>query len=296
MPPFVVASYARPVTTPTRAARARQPAADSPATPEPHDQHDDSTEAGPAASPRRPRARVGRDPDGGAGDVHELLIAAVDEAARLLEADGAMVYLVDPTTGHLRFAHDAGIRSKRSRQWVRSIDLPVGTGMFGLAVERRSVVLTRDYLADESFFHAEDPDRVVRDIGIRSMVVAPLVAGDEVFGALGTFSSRLDAFSESDIRLVRALADHSAAAMAVQVRTLRLAAGTARHRKRDRSASQAIMMRTPGTQALHGPNRKTAPTAIVQRPGIISTSGWSRLSELPSTSNVPPAQSIIPRI
>ena len=27
------------------------------------------------------------------------------------------------------------------------------------------------------------------------MVVAPLVAGDEVFGALGTFSSRADAFS-----------------------------------------------------------------------------------------------------
>jgi len=154
------------------------------------------------------------DPDGGTGDVHELLIAAVDETARLLEADGAMVYLVDPATGHLRFAHDAGIRSRRSRELVRSIDLPVGTGMFGLAVERRSVVLTRDYLADEAFDHAADPDLVVRDIGIRSMVVAPLAAGDEVFGALGTFSSRYDAFSESDIRLVRALSDHAAAAMA----------------------------------------------------------------------------------
>ncbi len=86
--------------------------------------------------------------------------------------------------------------------------------MFGLAVERRSVVLTRDYLADQAFSHAEDTDRVVRDIGIRSMVVAPLVAGETVFGALGTFSSRLDAFSESDIRLVRALSDHAAASMA----------------------------------------------------------------------------------
>ena len=60
--------------------------------------------------------------------MHELLVAAVDEAARLLDADGAMVYLVDPATGHLRFAHDAGIRSRRSREWVRSIDLPVGVG------------------------------------------------------------------------------------------------------------------------------------------------------------------------
>ena len=141
------------------------------------------------------------------------MTAAVEEAARLLDADGAMVYLVDETTGHLRFAHDAGIRSRRSRDWVRSIDLPVGVGMFGLAVGERKVVLTPDYLEDPAFTHAEETDRVSRDIGIRSMVVAPMVAGDQVYGALGTFSSRADAFSAAQIGLVRALADHAAAAM-----------------------------------------------------------------------------------
>ena len=85
--------------------------------------------------------------------------------------------------------------------------------MFGRAVADRAVVLTGDYLADPAFTHAEDTDRVVRDIGIRSMVVAPVVAGDEVYGALGTFSSRPDAFSPAQIGLVRALADHAAAAM-----------------------------------------------------------------------------------
>src|SRR4051794_31599801 len=165
MPAFAVASYPRVVTTPTQAG-----------------------DAADAILPDTPS--VAHDPDGGAGDVHDLLIAAVDEAARLLEADGAMVYLVDPTTGHLRFAHDAGIRSKRSREWVRSIDLPVGTGLFGLAVERRAVVLTRDYLDDEAFDHAPDPDRVVLDIGIRSMCGWPLFSGEEVFGGLGRFSYR----------------------------------------------------------------------------------------------------------
>ena len=86
-----------------------------------------------------------------------------------------MVYLLDPETGHLRFAHDAGIQSARSRAWVRSIRLPIGTGMFGNAVTRRAVVHTDDYLIDPAFDHAPDPDRVVEDIGIRSMVVAPLV-------------------------------------------------------------------------------------------------------------------------
>ena len=46
------------------------------------------------------------------------------------------------------------------------------------------------------------------------MVAAPLVAGETVFGAMGTFSSHADAFSPSAIGLVRALADHAAAAMA----------------------------------------------------------------------------------
>ena len=125
-----------------------------------------------------------------------------------------MVYLVDPATGNLRFAHDAGIRSERSRKWVRGLELAPGTGMFGRALVERAVVVTNDYPNDPSFRHATQTDRVVEDIGIRSMVVAPLAAGDEVFGAIGTFSTRAEAFDPAQIALVRSLADHAAAAMA----------------------------------------------------------------------------------
>ena len=166
------------------------------------------------AVPTRPQPDVQVDPDGGMGGVHELLTKAVEEAARLLDADGAMVYLIDPATGNLRFAHDAGIESAQSRAWVRSLELAPGTGMFGRAVVERGVVVTDDYGADPSFRHAERTDRVVADLGIRSMVVAPLVAGDEVFGAIGTFSTRAAAFDRAQIALVRSLADHAAAAMA----------------------------------------------------------------------------------
>ena len=86
--------------------------------------------------------------------------------------------------------------------------------MFGRAVAERAVVMTSDYRADQSFRHAASADRVVEDLGIRSMVVAPLAAGDEVFGALGTFSKREDAFDAAQIALVRSLAEHAASAMA----------------------------------------------------------------------------------
>ena len=146
--------------------------------------------------------------------VDAVLVGAVDEAARLLDADGAMVYLLDPDTDVLRFAFDAGIRSARSRRWVRRIELPIGTGMFGRAVADRAVVKTDDYANDAAFPHSPDADKVVEDVGIRSMVVAPMVSGDEVFGALGTFSTRTEAFDPAQIALVRSLADHAAAAMA----------------------------------------------------------------------------------
>ncbi len=196
MPPDADASYP-PAVAPTSR---RRPATRKPV-------------AGPDPAPAAPVA-TRQDPDGGSGSTHELLTAAVEEAARLLGADGAIVYLVDPATGRLRFAHDAGIRSRRARAAIHDIELEPGTGMFGRSVAERAVVVTRDYPADPSFRHAEGPDRVVDDIGIRSMVVAPLVAGNEVFGALGAFSARADVFDAAGIVLVRSLADHAAAAMA----------------------------------------------------------------------------------
>ena len=156
-----------------------------------------------------------RDPDGGDGVLHSLLTAAVDEAARLLHADGAMVYLIDHKTGNLRFAHDAGIKRARTREWIRALELAPGVGMFGQATATRSVVVTSDYSNDASFRHSPGADRVVDDLGITSMVVAPLVAGDEVFGGLGTFSHRTDAFDAAQIALVRSLADSGVAVVVV---------------------------------------------------------------------------------
>ena len=57
----------------------------------------------------------------------ELLQAAVTEVARLLDADGAMIYLVDEASGELHFAHDAGITNPEARRLIHDLRLPVGT-------------------------------------------------------------------------------------------------------------------------------------------------------------------------
>ncbi len=147
-------------------------------------------------------------------DNRSILHHALEEAARLLRSDGAMAYLLDPATGILRFADDAGITDDRRRRWVRSLEVKPGVGLFGRAVAERRIHQTGDYPNDPSFVHFPGADRLVRSLAIQSFLVAPLIAGERVFGAMGTYSSRPAAFGEHDVALVRALADHAAAAMA----------------------------------------------------------------------------------
>lgn len=142
-----------------------------------------------------------------------LLRGALDEAVRLLRADGGLVYLRDRDDESLRFALDVGISERPELGWVRRLRLQPGVGMFGRAVATGRVVATGDYEADESFTHAHSTDRVVRQVGMRSLVVAPLGVAGKVIGALGVYSAAADAFGEADIALVRALAEHSAAAI-----------------------------------------------------------------------------------
>ncbi|MGI8657542.1 MAG: GAF domain-containing protein [Candidatus Limnocylindria bacterium] len=145
-----------------------------------------------------------------------LLARAVEEAAHLLNADGAMVYLVDPGSHRLRFACDAGIRDPEARELIRTLSLPVGVGLFGHAIGTGEVVVSGDYREDRRFEHSPVADRIVASANMRSMAAAPLVAEGEVLGALGAYSSRVDDFSEAEVALLRSLADHAAAAIANQ--------------------------------------------------------------------------------
>lgn len=170
--------------------------------------------ARPAAQRHPPREAAAPAPELITPENQAILHHALEEAARLLGADGALAYLLDPATGVLRFADDAGISDVRRQRWVRSLKVEPGEGLFGRAVEERGIVRTDDYPNDPSFVHFEGADRLVRTLGIRSFLVAPMIAGERVFGAMGTYASRIAAFDESDVALVKALADHAALAIA----------------------------------------------------------------------------------
>jgi PAS domain S-box-containing protein len=146
--------------------------------------------------------------------VDQLLRNACEEAGRLLGADGAFVYLYDAAVDRLRFRYHAGLAELPADHFMRRLALPPGVGLFGRAVATRRVVVTGDYLRDGTFTHNDLSDKFAIEVGLRSLVAAPMIAGGEVFGAIGTFSAEEDAFTAPQVGLVRALADHAALAMA----------------------------------------------------------------------------------
>ena len=80
--------------------------------------------------PDRPRRRRGRDPRAADRSRSRRPPGCSMPTARWSTSS-------IPPTGNLRFAHDAGIRSERSREWVRGLELAPGTGMFGRALVER---------------------------------------------------------------------------------------------------------------------------------------------------------------
>ena len=194
----------------------------------------------------------------GRAEEDALLRRAAAEAARLLDADGAYAYLLDEATGLLQFRIDAGIDPARYGHVERPAQLAVGVGMVGRCVAERRVVVTEDYWSDEGITHQDMPDRFVREIGIRSMVAAPIMAGETVMGALGVFNGGVDTFSAAQVGLVRALADHAGAAIA----NARLIEELARSREAlARQAALERSLRELGTRMAAAPD----PEGVVQR-------------------------------
>ena len=146
-------------------------------------------------------------------DDAELLKAAVSEAARLLDCDGAMIYLYEEESGELRFAYDAGVTGAAAQAMLRELHLPIGSGIVGTSLERGELVSTDSYTSDERFAHHTVADDIVAEVGIQSMVAAPMFANQRPLGVLGVFSSRTHAFNEQQQSLLRSLAEHAAAAI-----------------------------------------------------------------------------------
>jgi PAS domain S-box-containing protein len=138
-----------------------------------------------------------------------ILQRTVDEAHRLLGADLALVNPLVSTENVLGWA----VAHAPAGDPLDDVFVTPGQGVSGLALDARRVVRTGDYLADESFPHSPEVDAYIERRGMRSVMSAPLVAGDEPIGTLTVQAARQEAFGEDDAQLLGALAAQAAVAI-----------------------------------------------------------------------------------
>jgi putative methionine-R-sulfoxide reductase with GAF domain len=140
-------------------------------------------------------------------DVEDLLDELLDRVRDALDADTAAVLLLDEPTGELVATAARGIEAE-VRQGVR---IPLGRGFAGrIAATERPVTV-------EDIDAADVVNPILRDIGIRSLLGVPLMAGGRLLGVLhvGTLVPRR--FTESDVELLQVVAERVALAAHARV-------------------------------------------------------------------------------
>ena len=133
----------------------------------------------------------------------ELLDELLTRIRDLLEADTAVVLLLDDTADELVARAAIGLEEE-VEQGVR---IPVGGGFAGrVAAERRAIVL-------DDVDRADVLNPILREKGVKSLLGVPLIAGDAVVGVLhvGTLTHRV--FQRDDVDLLQLFAVRAALAI-----------------------------------------------------------------------------------
>lgn len=141
-------------------------------------------------------------------DLEKVMALVVDRVPEVTSGDGAVIEIVE---GDQLVYHAASGAAKAHV----GLSLPFRTSLSGVAVTTKSVVRSDDTEKDERVDAA-----ACRTIGIRSMVIAPLLEGEVSVGALKTFSARPNAFNELDTYALQLLAGMASGAL-TQARTFR---------------------------------------------------------------------------
>jgi serine phosphatase RsbU (regulator of sigma subunit) len=141
-------------------------------------------------------------------DLDELMKFIVEEVRELVSADACAILLTGPEPGMLTFRAAAGWRSDPVIAGYRiPADETTGSGRVMQSQETRLL----ENVADEAppLWTAE----WLESEGFRAAAIVPLVAGDESIGTLVIDSRRPRRFTETEVRLLRLMANQAAIAI-----------------------------------------------------------------------------------
>jgi GAF domain-containing protein/multidrug resistance efflux pump len=139
-------------------------------------------------------------------DIDALLPQVLDLVMETVAAEGGSLWLLEGDTLRCQLARG------RTANVLVGLELPLGAGIIGDAVLRRTSVLVREVREDGRFLHQLDE---LSGFETQSVIAVPLVCRGEVLGGIEVINERSeDGIFEEEHRLfLEALADDAAAAI-----------------------------------------------------------------------------------
>ncbi|KIL98229.1 Serine phosphatase RsbU regulator of sigma subunit [Paramagnetospirillum magnetotacticum MS-1] len=138
-------------------------------------------------------------------DIEAALRLGLDRIAQRVGAQAASLFLVDEETGELV------CRANMGPVDVTGLRLPPGTGIVGRTIDLGAPQLVKDTRRDPDFARAID---AATGFETRSILCAPMTVRGTRLGAIELFNKKDgNAFSQTDSRLLQALAASSALAL-----------------------------------------------------------------------------------
>lgn len=141
-------------------------------------------------------------------DLDKVMALVVERTPEATNGNGAVIEVVEGD----ELVYRAASGTAKDQAGLR---LSLSKSLSGLAVKEKALMR-----CDNTETDIRVDGAACRAMGIRSMVIAPLLEGSTAVGALKTFSQNADAFSDLDVYALQLLAGMTSAAL-LQARTFR---------------------------------------------------------------------------
>ncbi|NDJ74645.1 MAG: GAF domain-containing protein, partial [Chloroflexi bacterium] len=138
-------------------------------------------------------------------DPQEIYAIVLSELADVLEIDlGGLVLFEDDTLGRLVLSYPF---DQPTPDYIFELE---GNRSMEVVRRTRQPLVSEDPLSDPAFEKAWD---ILRERGTRSLIVVPLVVGDQVIGTVGLDSTHPREFTEAEIELAQTIVSQAALAV-----------------------------------------------------------------------------------
>ena len=143
-------------------------------------------------------------------NIDEVYVRFVEEVRKLISFDGMAINIIDRQKGLVTVPHVSGLGVPGCQP---GDTLPLEGSVTGTVAQTLSGLIVQ--LKDRNELPARFPTlSTAFEVGVRALIVVPLLSKDQAIGAIHFRSTKPNAYSEQDLKLAQRIADQIAGAVA----------------------------------------------------------------------------------